>query len=43
MFYDLYKEGKITFYEYFGRLMEKFDAAIKATEEHIKELEEKNV
>lgn len=39
--YDLYKEGKITFYEYSGRLMEKFDAAIEAAEKHLKEMESK--
>lgn len=43
MLYDLYKEGKIAFHEYFGSLMEKFDAAIKAEEEHLKEMESRNV
>jgi hypothetical protein len=37
--YDSYKNGSITFHEYFGRLMGKFDAAIKAAEEHLKEME----
>jgi hypothetical protein len=39
MLYDLYKEGKITFEEYCQKLMERFDAVIKAAEERIKELD----
>lgn len=41
--HDLYKHGFITFEGYFCRLMKKFDAAIKAADKKLKEMESRNV
>lgn len=41
--YELYKDGIISFDEYTGELMKRFDAILKAADKKLKEMESRNV